>query len=268
MDVLTTCLHIAAYVALGLALANAQWRRGAATILGLAAAGALAAGLLDAGERTLTTVHTYAGFAGAELEVSMVSFPTGTFTAPGWQWPLPFVAFAVVWIGVLLALGRRPLRNPLLVPLLFAWTALATWLALQWCAAPELLVQPVGLDRFLWPAGLATALIAARTARTFAGLLLAVGVGVMLGRLPAAAFSKWASDAGAGTVLDTSQVLAIVNPMNQMQFEPPLTSGSGPQQFWTIWLEHVIFFPAVYLMSLLGIAFGAWMFHRHGADPK
>ena len=33
-----------------------------------------------------------------------------------------------------------------------------------------------------------------------------------------------------------------------------------------IWLEHVIFYPGVYALSLLGIAFGAYMFHRQ--PPK
>jgi hypothetical protein len=55
--------------------------------------------------------------------------------------------------------------------------------------------------------------------------------------------------------------------MTQMQFEPRLVAGSSEQQFWLIWLEHVIFFPAVYLMSLFGIAFGLWLYHRHENDP-
>jgi len=79
-------------------------------------------------------------------------------------------------------------------------------------------------------------------------------------------FSEFVSDAHGGTCLDVTSVVHIVNPMTQNQFHPPLVAGSSAQQFWTIWLEHVIFFPAVHLMSLFGIAFAAWMFHRHGAD--
>lgn len=267
MDVLLLLLHLAAWVGLALGLALPAARRHAVLALAVAALASGAAGLFADGERTLQTVHTYAGFEGSSHEVSMVSFPTGTFTAPGWQWPLPFVAFAVAWILVLRALGTRPLRSPLLLPLLFAWSATATWLGMQVLAAPALLVQPVGLDRFLWPAGLAGALLAAAHARRFAGLFAMVGAVTMLARLPAALASKLLSDLQLGTTLDVSSVRDIVNPMTQMQFEPRLEPGSGQQQFWLIWLEHVIFFPAVHLMSLLGIAFGAWIFRRHANDP-
>ena len=106
------------------------------------------------------------------------------------------------------------------------------------------------------------------SARSLLSLFVLVGGGVTLARLPAALFSKYSSDAHLGGVLDVSSVRDIVNPMTQMQFEPPLAAGSGQQQFWLIWLEHVIFFPAVYAMSLFGIAFALWMFHKHGDDPK
>lgn len=266
MDVLLLLLHLAAWLGLAFGLAMPAARRYAVLILAVAAAAGVATGLLDRSERTLETVHGYAGFEGSSHEVSMVSFPTGTFTAPGWQWPLPFAAFALAWILVLFALGQRRLRSPLLLPLLFAWSATATWLGMQVLAAPALLVQPVGLDRFLWPAGLAGALLAAWHARRFAGLFAMVAAVTMLARLPAALASKLLSDHRLGTVLDISSVRDIVNPMTQMQFEPRLEPGSGQQQFWLIWLEHVIFFPAVHLMSLLGIAFGAWMFRRHAND--
>ncbi len=268
MDVLSTLLHLAAYLALAFALALGKARRLAIGLLAAAALFGVVQGSLDDGPRQLTTVHTYAGYEGAAHEVSMVAFPTGTFEAPGWQWPLPFLGFAGLWIAILLALGSRQPKSPLVLPLLFAWTATAAWLGMQWCAAPAILVQPVGLDRFLWPAGLATALLAAWSARSFLSLFVMVGSGVMLARLPAALFSKYASSERLGGVLDISSVRDIVNPMTQMQFDPRLEAGSGQQEFWLVWLEHVIFFPAVYAMSLLGIAFGAWMFHRHGNDPK
>jgi hypothetical protein len=267
MDVLLTCLHLFAYLALGFAVALPAARKLAVATLLLAAAVSLGHGLLAATTNTLQTVHTYAGFAGIDQEISMVRFPTGTTTAPSWQWPLPFAGFALLWVVLLLRAGPRPLRTAWFAPLLFAWSATATWLGLQLLAAPDLLVQPVGLDRFLWPAGLAAALLAAHRARSLLQLFVIVGATTLLARLPAALVSKYVSDHRLGTCLDISSVVNIVNPMTQMQFEPPgLQPGSGAQQFWLIWLEHVIFFPAVYLMSLLGIAFGAWMFHRHGAE--
>jgi hypothetical protein len=267
MEALLNCLHLASYLAVALALAIPRLRRPTGWLLAAAAVAGLAFGLAD-GDRSLTTVHTYAGFDGNSQEVSMVRFPTGTVQAPGWQWPLAFGGFALLWGGLLRWLGDRPLRSPFWLPVAFAWSATASWLGMQWLAAPELLVQPVGLDRFLWPAGLAAALVAARTQSRFLPLFVAVGGGILVMRLPAALYSKYASDLHLGGCLDISTVRDIVNPMTQMQFEPRLVAGSSEQQFWLIWLEHVIFFPAVYLMSLFGIALGAFLFHRHGPSPK
>jgi hypothetical protein len=268
MDVTLTCLHLAAYLALALALPIPRLRGVATLVLALAAVAGLAAGLMAPGERTLETVHTYAGYAGNDVEVSMVRFPTGSVTAPGWQWPLPFALFAAFWLTVLFRSKDRPLGLPWLWPLLFGWTATAAWLGMQALAAPDLVVQPIGLDRFLWPAGLAASLLAAQTAKKALPLFVMVSGTILLARLPAALFSKFASEGKLGTCLDVGNVRNIVNPMTQMQFETPFVANSSEHHFWTIWLEHVIFFPAIHLMSLFGIAFSAWMFHRHGAEGR
>ena len=94
-------------------------------------------------------------------------------------------------------------------------------------------------------------------------LFVMVSSGILLGRLPAALFSKYASDNRLGTVLDIHSVINIANPMTQQNFDPALVVDSGQQQFWLIWLEHVIFYPGVYALSLMGIAFGTYMFHKH-----
>ncbi|MFN7591276.1 MAG: hypothetical protein ACK501_23345 [Planctomycetota bacterium] len=274
MDVTLTCLHLTAYLVLALALPLPRLRGAATLVLALAAVAGIAAGLMAPGERTLETVHTYAAYDGEKgMEVSMVRFATGTFTAPGWQWPLPFALFAAFWLTVLFGAKDRPLGRPWLWPLLFGWTATAAWLGMQWLAAPGPVVQPIGLDRFLWPAGLAASLLAARTATKALPLFVTVSGTILLARLPAALFSKFASEARLGSCLDvstvgTSPARTIVNPMTQMQFENPFVANSSEHQFWTIWLEHVIFFPAIHLMSLFGIAFSAWMFHRHGAEER
>lgn len=266
MDLLLAFLHLAAFVGLGFGLAMPRARRLAMGLLGLAAATGFGMAVTGPERRTLTTVHTYAGFEGDAQEVSMVSFPTGTVEASGTAWALVFGAFAAIWILVLWSLKDRPLRNALVLPLLFAWSATATWLGMQMVAAPAEVVQPLGLDRFLYPAGLAVALVAARNCKRFVTLLLVIGGSALAARLPAAIFSKIASDRTLGTSLDIGTVRDIVNPMTQMQFDPRLEPGSGAQQFWLIWLEHVIMFPAIYLLSLVGIAFGVFMFHHHGAD--
>ena len=239
MDDAIALSHLACYllVGLSLALANLPLRRLSAALLLASAAVTLYAGLTDPGTaaagqpadgtRTLETTHTYAGYEGTSLEVSMVAFPTHTHVADAGLWPLPYAGFALLWCAVLLALGRRPTNSPWLLPLLFAWTALTTWIAMQFLAAPAAVVQPVGLDRFLWPAGLALCLIAARTTKGAARLLLTIGGGIMLARLPAALFSSYASAEHLGTGLDIHLVRDIVNPMNRELFEPRLEAGSG-----------------------------------------
>lgn len=268
MEVLLVCLHLATYLALGLALPLPRLRRLAVAVLLVAATASVAHGLLGPAERTLTTVHGYAGFEATAFEVSMVEFPTGTHTAPGWQWPLPFALFALGWALWLRRLGDATPRGPIRTALAFAWTATATWLLMQVLAAPAALVQPVGIDRFLFPAGLALAILAARTSAGLLPLFVTISAGTIGARLPAALFSKYASDAGIGTCLDISTIVDIVNPMTQMQFDPRLVAGSGAQQFWLIWLEHVIVFPAVYMLSYLGVAFCVYMFHRHGPETE
>lgn len=264
MDTFLATLHLAAFVALGFGLALPSVRRVAITLLVAAVLGSLGEVIRGPAERTLETVHTYAGFDGAALEASMVRFPTGTVTAAGWHWFVPFAAFAGLWIGILVWLQKRPLRSAFFLPLGYAWTASAAWIAMQMLAAPGEVVQPFGADRFLFAAGLAGALVAARTIPKFVFVLLAVSLSTIAGRLPIALFSKFASDRHLGTSLDVTNVRDIVNPMTQMQFDPPLQPGSSEQQFWLIWLEHVIVFPSLYLMSLVGVAFALFMFHHHG----
>lgn len=266
MDALIVCLHLAAYLALGLGLPLPRLRRPAILLLLAAGAAGVAHGLTGPAERTLETVHTYAGFEGASLEISMVAFPTGTVQAPGWQWPLPFAAFALFWAVYLRLLGQRTPRAPLWTALGFAWSATAVWLGMQMLAAPSAVVHPVGIDRFLFPAGIALAIGAGRTCSGLLTLFVTISVGTIAARFPAALWSKYASDHQLGTSLDIHRVVDIVNPMTQLQFEPRLAPGSPEQQFWLIWLEHVLVFPALYLMSLLGIAFCVHMFTKHGPE--
>lgn len=266
MDLLIALCQLAAFVTLGLGLALAQVRRIALWMLAGSAVLSVVHVLFGPETRTLETVHHYAGFEGAALEVSMVAFPTGTFTAPGWQWPLPFVAFALIWGAVLFSRGDREFKSPFLAPLLFAWSATATWLGMQAFAAPAAVVQTAGIDRFLWPACLALAILAARAASGLIPLMVMVSASMIAARLPAALFSKIASDQQLGTSLDISKVIDIVNPMRQMTFEPRLVSGSGAQQFWLIWLEHTIIYPALYTISLFGIALGVHLWHKHGGE--
>jgi hypothetical protein len=150
--------------------------------------------------------------------------------------------------------------------LAFAWSATAAWLGMQGLAAPGVVVQPFGLDRFLFPAGVSVAILAGRASKSLLPMFVTIGVSTLAARLPAAVFSKLASDLKLGTSLDISTVRDIVNPLTQLQINPRLEPGSGQQQFLLIWLEHVIIFPAIYLMSLLGIGFAVFMFDKHGPE--
>jgi hypothetical protein len=267
MDLFIGLAHLFAFLALGIGLAVPRGRPPAQIALAAAALLGVLHAALGPAVRSLTTVHHYAGYEGAALEVAMRGFPTGTFTAPGWQWPLPFLFFAVAWILVLRGLGPRRPRTSLLLPLLFAWTATACWLLQQVLAAPAATVQPAGLDRFLWPAELAFVVLAARCARGLWPLTVMVSCAVVAARLPAALFSKLASELRLGTCLDVSAVVDIVNPMTKQMFDPPLVAGSAVQQFWLIWLEHVIIYPALHSLGMFGIALGLYLWYRHEHDP-
>ena len=268
MDLLISLSHVLAYVMLALALAFPRFRRAGVAVLAVVAILTAGVAATGEGERTLETVHTFAGFEGSAMEISMVSFPTGTFTAGASAWAVPFFAFAAFWIAVLLLLKDRDVQSPWVVPMLFAWTGLTVWLGEQYLAAPSMLVQPIGIDRFLWPAGLLLCMVASKQCKSLIAVFVTISAGIMIARLPAALFSKYASSMAIGTSLDIHTIRDIVNPMTRMQFDPRLEIGSAEQEFWLIWLEHIIFYPAVYLMSLFGIGFGTYMWHKHGDKPE
>lgn len=266
MDLLAALLQSATYLAFAVMLLRPKFGRPAAGIGLLAAAFCLGHGLLGPAERELVCTHTYVAYEGSALEPSPVEFPTETVHAAGWLWPLPFAAFAVLFA----AIGWRrkaDSANPWLLPLLLGWAAMASWLAMQKLAAPAATVQPAGLDRFLWPAGLALALRLAATTEKLIPLVLQIALGTAALRLPAALFSKIASDRQLGTVLDISSITDIVHPITRRQFQPRLEAGSFDQQFWLNWAEHVLVFPAFHLMSFTGIAFAVWLMHRHEHTP-
>ena len=263
MDVIAAVLHAAGSLAAAIALALGRPRRAAIGLLLGAALLSLGLGAADPGARELVCTHTYAGYAGADLDPSPVQFPTATARAAGWLWPLPYAAFALLWSVALWRRRADAAPGAWLVPLLFAWTACAAWLGMQALAAPAAVVQPFGLERCLWPAGLLLTLRLAQAGGRFLPMLLALSLGIVAQRLPAALFSKLARDRGLGTGLDIGNVTDIVNPLTKQQFEPRLARGSGEQQFWLIWAEHVLFYPAFYLLSLAGIAFAALMLQKH-----
>lgn len=264
MDLLVALLQAAGYLAIVVAVARPPAAAVAAAVLLLAAVVGVGMGVLGPPERELVCRHTYVAYEGQALEPAPVHFPTETVRAAGWLWPLPYAGFALVWS---LVLWRRrhgpPPGNAFVLPLALAWTATAIWLGMQKLAAPAAVVQPIGLERCLWPAGLLLTIGLARSGGRFTTVLLSLCLGIVAARLPAALFSKYASDHRLGTGLDVSGIVDVVNPLTRMQFEPRLVSGSAAQQFWLIWAEHVFAYPAFHLLSLGGIACLLLMLQRH-----
>ncbi|MGE3171301.1 MAG: hypothetical protein AB7O97_01665 [Planctomycetota bacterium] len=268
MDLLVALLQGASFLATAAALCHRPlWRLAVGALVAAALASLLHAGLGPA-ERELVTVHTFVGYEEQAYDPSPVHFPTGTTRAAGWQWPLPFLALAALWIALVWRGRNRTPGNPYLLPMLLGWTATAAWLGMQLLAAPAAVVQPFGLERFLWPAGMALAIRMAGTVPRLVPLLLNLALATAALRLPAALFSKLASDRQLGTCLDVSSITDIVNPITRYLFDPPLVSGSGLQQFWLIWAEHLLVFPAFHLMSFSGVAFALWLMHKHADTPE
>ncbi|HLQ37498.1 MAG TPA: hypothetical protein VK348_06840, partial [Planctomycetota bacterium] len=99
----------------------------------------------------------------------------------------------------------------------------------------------------------------------FLPLLLRLCVGIVAMRLPIALLSKLASDRQLGTSLDIHTITVFLVPVTHQEME--VLPGSLEQQQWLVWAPHVLFFPAFYLMSLGGVAFAAFLFHRHPPGP-
>lgn len=268
MDILLAILTSAAWLFCALGIGVNRLRPAAALVLLLAAAAALAAGFLAPGERTLAITHTFAGYEpGLHYEPSAVDFVVDHATAPGWQWAAAFAAYALPWALLLWALRRRQApANPFLLPLLAAWTGIAAWLWMQLRAAPAAVVQPFGLERILFPAGLSLTILAARHAKALLPMLAQLSVGVVAMRLPVALFSKLASDRSWGTSLDTHSVTEFLNPMNQLQVHT--TPGSSEQQFLLIWCQHLIVMPALFMLSYAGVGIGLFLYFRHGPNAR
>ncbi|MEC7583806.1 MAG: hypothetical protein VYE77_05770, partial [Planctomycetota bacterium] len=154
-------------MALAIALPHEKWRRPTTALLGLTIVFCLLTAVFGPAERELVTTHTFVAYQGIDLEPSPVHFPTGEVSAPGWMWPLPFVAFALLGIFGLRWVRQGLPRSPWVLPALFAWGASAAWLGMQGLAAPSVVVQPWGLPRFLWPASLLLTFELARTSDRF-----------------------------------------------------------------------------------------------------
>jgi len=246
---------------LGICLAIAWPRARPAVAIGLAALGlaALIAALSSEDERSLTVTASFPAYD--NLYIVATPFPVDEVTAPGHIWGLLTAAFAGLWALWAWARRGRPTPGPFTLPLIMAWTSTALWLALEKSAAPAVLVQPAGLDRFLWPATLVAGLILADRCERVVHLILYLSLFIALGRLPIAVLSVLASNNHWGTTLDISSITLFANPMVQQPIE--VATGSTDQHLWLIWLQHLVMMPGFYMMSIGGIAFATFLYLKH-----
>lgn len=262
MDILFALLHLAAYFALGIALAVPRSRGPLAVLVAAVGVATLAFAVLGQGQRELEVLRYFPAYEEDGFEIVARAFSVDRTSAPGWQWGAVFAAFALLWAAVLWALrGVAQPRNAFLGPVLLAWSGAAVILLMQKTAAPAAVVQPVGLERALFPACLAAAILLGRLCTRFLHVLLYLCLMIFAARFPVALFSKLASDGHWGTALDVHTITAFVNPLAGLQVEA--APGSPEQQGWLIWSWHLMFVPSMYLMSLGGIAFAVFMFVKH-----
>lgn len=261
MDVILALVTGCASLALGLGMCRRVWAKQAALLAIAAAVLCTAAALLGPETRSLTVTHTFAAYEQGGFDIVPRHFPVDQVTAPGWQWPLPLLAWCVVFGLCLLRWSVRQAPMHPMLPLLLAWTGTAVWLGMQKLAAPAAVVQPFGLERFLLPACIALAVALSQRAERFLTLLFALCLCTLGARLPAAVFSKLASDGHWGTALDVHTITVFVDPFQRSEIETE--SGSTVQQAWLIWGQHLLILPGIYLCSLAGLAFALYLWRKH-----
>jgi hypothetical protein len=265
MDVFLALCACGASLALGLGMCRRSWALPCALMAIAAAVCCVLGGVAVPGERTLTITHTFAAYGQGSFDVVARHFPVDEVRAPGWQWPLPLLGWCAVFAVWLLRWSRRAGSPHPLVPLLLAWSGTAVWLGMQVLAAPAAVVQPFGLERYLLPGCIALAVALSMRAERFFPLLFLLSLGTFAARLPAAVFSKLASDRHWGTGLDVHTITAFVDPFQRTEVE--VESGSAVQQAWLIWAQHLLILPGVYLCSLAGVALMLFVWRKHPSGP-
>ena len=134
-------------------------------------------------------------------------------------------------------------------------------------AAAVGLVTPLAFDRALFPACIAACFLLAIQIRRVPLVLAWLSVLVTFGRLPLALFGTFATQREFGTSLDVHSITMFVDPFAQSPVQ--VAQQSSEQLAWLIWLPNLLVMPALYMLSLSGIAFAITMFvtHPHSADP-
>ncbi len=295
-DVLAAILIFLAQsaVAVGLFAVPLRRRLGWLT-LGVAAVFAVSA-LFQPETRTLEIFHWFASFEDefadyGSSQMQWRAFPVDKVTATGSIWALVYAWYFALWGGFAVWTGgpkeggvplaelspvqrREATKAGILptghqvrsagygfgAPLLLAISGFAVMLAAQKLAAPAMVVQPLGVDRMLWPATLAASVLLAARAARLIHVFLMLSLFVFTTRGLVAYVSKWLSENRMGTSLDIHSITDIANPLMQQHLE--VAPDSHAQQMWLIWVDHLLIYSTLTLMSLGGLAFGFYMFLR------
>lgn len=229
----------------------------------------LVAATLDADQRTLDVTNWFPGLS--QHEVSAKEYLVSTETYAGGWWAAALAGFWGVWASWALYtdyVHRRrnagaPDTNPghpLVMPLALAWGCVALWVCLQPLAAPEILIQPAGIDRVLLPATFAAAMLVAARAERYLTLFVMLGVFIYLTRVPVALAMSIFSDNEWGTALDVHKVTSFADPMSQRSVR--VDPHDHRQSAWLIYAQQLIILPTLFMMSLGGICFFLFMLRR------
>ena len=257
-------LQVLSFVALALAIVLPRYRFWGAVYLGFAGA-LLAVEALLAGttERTLAVTTHFAAFVGNQIEQK--EFVLGVERAPGFAWAaLHAVACfaAAAWCVLRAPASGRELRaRPFGAPLVLVLGGMALVLAAEKLAAPQPLVAPLPLERAALPGTIAAAILLARSGRRLPATLGLLSIFVGLTRLPVAIFGTIATRAHLGTSLDVHTVTFFANPLARMPVET--AAASTEQLAWLVWAPQLVVMPAVYMLSVGGVAFAVHMYALH-----
>jgi hypothetical protein len=261
MSVALSILHTLALAATALALGHDPFRRHAVRFLAVLGATALVAAALALGsERSLLVTHPFPAFEGQSIRTK--AFPIESVAAPGQWYGLCAAAFCFGWAAWLGRLVRtRRDVDPFWAPLVLGWSSTALVLALEKAAAPEGLVAPLAFDRGLLPASSCAAVLLAIRCRSVFLTLSWLSLFVSLSRLPIAVFGTLATRHGWGTSLDVHSMRVFANPF--MQWPVEVQPASFEQLGWLVWAPQLLILPAIYMLSVGGVAFAVSMFVLH-----
>ncbi len=261
----TAALLLFLLPALAVGVRAGRIRRVAAAVAALAAAGfAVAAAAAAGSRRTLDIGRSFAAYV--DTEVQAKRFHIEHVEAAGWGWAAVAACWCAGWGWVLWRRGGVG-RAPLLGPVAAGLSAFALVLLMQKLAAPSAFALGLDLPGLpaSTPAVLPTILAGAAalgatqrgTLRVLAMLSLAIGAI----HLPIAGWSTFATLNQLGTSFDVYGIDFVANPVDRVPTE--LEPGSVRQLALLVWIDQLLVWPGLTMLSASGIAILCQMLAEH-----